>query len=52
MMTELNLYDVWRDENNDKQLFTWKRKLGPGKLQMGRLDFFSWCQNLSLTILN
>ena len=40
MMTELNLYDVWRDENNDKKTFTWKRKLSPQTIQMGRLDFF------------
>lgn len=40
MMSDLNLYDVWRDENNDKRIFTWKRKLPCGEIQMGRLDYF------------
>ena len=40
MMTDINLFDVWRDENPDKQIFTWKRKLSSGEIQMGRLDFF------------
>ena len=40
MITELNLYDVWRDENLEKKIYSWKRKLSPGLYQMGRLDFF------------
>ena len=40
MMTELNLYDVWREENGDKKAYTWRRKLKPSTIQMGRLDFF------------
>ena len=47
MMTELNLYDVWRDENNDKKTFTWKRKLSPQTIQMGRLDFFLVSESLT-----
>ena len=39
IMSELNLYDVWRDENLEKRIFTWKRKISPGVYQMGRLDF-------------
>ena len=27
IMSELNLYDVWRDENLEKRIFTWKRKI-------------------------
>ena len=40
LMNDLNLYDVWREENLEKRKFTWKRKLQPGVIQMGRLDFF------------
>ena len=40
LMSDLNLYDIWREENREKHMFTWKRKLKPGLIQMGRLDFF------------
>ena len=40
MMAELDLYDVWREENVDKNIYTWRRKLQSGEIQMGRLDFF------------
>ena len=46
MITELNLYDVWRDENLEKRIYTWKRKLSPGVYQMGRLDFFLVSESL------
>ena len=39
-MSDLSLYDIWRDENQEKYTYTWKRKLQPGLIQMGRLDFF------------
>ena len=45
LMTELNLYDVWREENLEKKVYTWKRKISNGVYQMGRLDFFLF-QNL------
>ena len=40
LINDLNLYDVWREENTEKHLYTWKRKVQPGIIQMGRLDFF------------
>ena len=40
LITELNLYDVWRDENGEKCMYTWRRKINSGYVQMGRLDFF------------
>ena len=40
LMSDLNLYDVWREENEEKRTYTWKRKLQSGLIQMGRLDFF------------
>ena len=48
LMTDLKLFDVWREENGDKHMYTWKRKLGGNKIQMGRLDFFL----VSETLLN
>ena len=46
LITELNLYDVWRDENGDKHMYTWRRKLKAGCIQMGRLDFFLVSESL------
>ena len=46
LMNNLNLYDVWREENGDKKSFTWKRKIGPNTFQMGRLDFFLVSQSM------
>ena len=46
-MSDLNLYDVWRDENPEKRMFTWKRKLQSGDIQMGRLDYFLVSENLT-----
>ena len=46
MMTELNLYDVWREENLEKKVYTWKRKISNGVYQMGRLDFFLVSESL------
>ena len=46
IMTELNLYDVWRDENLEKKIYTWKKKLSPGIYQMGRLDFMLVSESL------
>ena len=46
LIAELNLYDVWRDENGDKCMYTWRRKLKPGCIQMGRLDFFLVSESL------
>ena len=46
LMSDLNLYDVWREENLEKKLFTWKRKIQPRGIQMGRLDFFLISQTL------
>ena len=46
IMNELNLYDVWREENLEEKLFTWKRKLEVDKIQMGRLDFFLLSENV------
>ena len=40
LMNDLNLFDVWREENVDSKLFTWSRKLASGSVKMGRLDFF------------
>ena len=39
IMSDLNLFDIWRDSNICKRMYTWKRKLASGKIQMGRLDF-------------
>ena len=46
MMSELNLYDVWREENLEKKVNTWKRKITNGVYQMGRLDFFLVSESL------
>ena len=40
LMTDLKLFDVWREENGDKHMYIWKRRIGGNKIQMGRLDFF------------
>ena len=45
-MNDLNLFDVWREENVDSKLFTWSRKLASGSVQMGRLDFFLVSESL------
>ena len=46
MITELDLFDVYRCENNEKSAFTWRRKLKTNEIQMGRLDFFLLSQSL------
>ena len=46
MITELNLYDIYRCENSESRLFTWRRKLKSGDIQMGRLDFFLLSESL------
>ena len=46
LINELNLYDAWREENQEERLFTWKRKLGTGEIQMGRLDYFLLSENV------
>ena len=30
LMIDLHLYDIWREENQEKNTYTWKRKLQPG----------------------
>ena len=52
LMSDLNLYDVWREENGDKNAYTWKRKLRPGIIQMGRLDYFLISESLINYTLN
>ena len=46
LMNDLSLYDVWREENHDTRLFTWRRRLENGKVQQGRLDFFLVSESL------
>lgn len=46
MITELNLYDIYRCENGESRRFTWKRKLKSGDIQLGRLDFFLLSESL------
>ena len=46
LMNNYNLYDVWREENPEKRIFTWKRKLNDNTVQMGRLDYFLVSENL------
>ena len=46
MITELNLYDAYREGNLEKRIYTWKRRLSPGVFQMGRLDFFLVSESL------
>ena len=46
MITELDLFDVYRCENNDKRAFTWRKKSKNKEIQMGRLDFFLLSQSL------
>ena len=46
MITELNLYDVWREENLEKRVYTWKKRIAKGVYQMGRLDFFLVSESL------
>ena len=46
MITELNLYDVWREENLEKRVYTWKKRIAKGIYQMGRLDFFLVSESL------
>ena len=40
MMNDLDLYDIWRDENPNKTQYTWRRSASSTDIQMGRLDFF------------
>ena len=40
LISNLDLYDVWREEHPDLLKYTWKRKLNNRNIQMGRLDFF------------
>lgn len=47
IIANLNLYDVWREENNGIKCFTWKRKLASGEIQMGRLDYFLISESLT-----
>ena len=51
-MNDLNLYDVWREENGDKKTYTWRRKLRSGQIQMGRLDYFLISETLINYTLN
>ena len=37
---DINLVDVWRENNPEDRKFTWRKKLGPGRTQMSHLDFF------------
>ena len=46
LMNDLNLFDVWREENEDEKVFTWRRRNKMGDIQMGRLDFFLVSQSL------
>ena len=46
IMNDLNLFDVWREENVESKLYTWARKLVNGLVQMGRLDFFLVSESL------
>ena len=52
LINDFNLYDVWREENMEKNTFTWKRKLPSGRIQMGRLDFFLISESLINYSLN
>ena len=52
LMNDLNLYDVWREENGDKKTYTWRRKLRSGQIQMGRLDYFLISETLINYTLN
>ena len=47
MISDLNLYDIYRDENPLSTHFTWKRKLKSGGVQMGRLDYFLVSEELT-----
>ena len=40
LITELDLFDAYRCENSERRAFTWRRKLKPKEIQMGRLEFF------------
>ena len=46
LMSNLNLYDVMREESGEELIFTWKRKLQNGRVQRGRLDFFLVSESL------
>lgn len=39
-MSDLNLADIWREENPGALQFTWRRALPNNQIQMGRLDYF------------
>ena len=47
LISDLNLYDVWREENIEQKIYTWKRKTSSGEIQMGRLDFFLVSESLT-----
>ena len=40
LINNLDLFDVWREENPELPKFTWKRKHNNRIIQMGRLDYF------------
>ena len=52
IMNELNLYDIWREENTDTFQFTWKRRFQNRVIQRGRLDFFLISEPLNLIARN
>ena len=39
MMTELKLYDVWREENGEEKVFTWRKKNQQGANTDGKIGF-------------
>ena len=45
-MNHYSFYDVWREENQEERIFTWRRKINNNDLQMGRLDFFLVSESL------
>ena len=46
IIAELNMYEIWREENRDTRKYTWRRKIYNNQIQMGRLDFILASENI------
>ena len=46
LINDLNLFDVWREQNEEEKRYTWRRKINNEEIQMGRLDFFLISESL------
>ncbi|GFO33597.1 endonuclease domain of the non-ltr retrotransposon line-1 [Plakobranchus ocellatus] len=51
LISNLNLIDVWRDENLESKKYTWRRLLSNKSVQKGRLDLFRISESLQAYVV-